>query len=83
MTTTTTRDRGDRYGPIKWAQLRENCRNMQYVDLGTHCNIGSERACCPVASDVELSTAPIAEIVFFGSSAPKPYVPHQNKWSIL
>jgi len=24
------------------------------VYLGTHCNVGSKRVCCPLASDVEL-----------------------------
>ena len=31
-TTTTTRDRGDRYGPMEWAQLEKNCtRSMMKV----------------------------------------------------
>jgi len=37
MTTTTTRDRGDRYGPMEWAQLAYNHRktNRREASDGT------------------------------------------------
>ena len=32
-TTTTKRDRGDRYGPVEWAQLSDNWMNLSLIHI--------------------------------------------------